>query len=402
MGVAIAQGHREYERLTTTVLASLRSHLEHGGNIKGYRLAAQSSGEQLRDVKIWVQEPNPNWVSSHFSGRTAHFPYRLWRPSIGSEPDGCSINPKATEFFGLLRSWISSTGDLQVELDKQTFQAPLTDWVLPLKIEWSVGSRESEVLVHRAQDQLELTLHDFTAKQSKWSRSQKWGGAVAIIVAIGVIIVLLVYETRRKPNPEKLPSVSVSKPEAAKSAVPSVPVASEAVPQTPADAPTRQTSPVDRLRAGTMSVIEPTHTTNPVVSLIFTDSPLFTPERKRRITGEIDGFYMYLKSLGFPVEKEVPPLGVSPHNVQMMAGTFPGTLYDRHIYFPKNSLNDPDAIRKVYASYVFRTLFGTFGGNGSLGPDFTKDETTATLFAVYYTSSLANRNLDSSEWRGRN
>jgi hypothetical protein len=149
----------------------------------------------------------------------------------------------------------------------------------------------------------------------------------------------------------------------------------------------------------TTSATRTTRSTTPDVSLIFTDSPLFTPDHKRLTISAINSFYLYLKNLGFPVEKEVPPIGVSPHDVQMMGGTLPGSIYERHIYLPKNSLDDVDAIRRVYASYVFRTLFGTFGG-ASIGPDFMKDETTATLFEVYYTSSLANRNLDSTEWLG--
>ena len=137
---------------------------------------------------------------------------------------------------------------------------------------------------------------------------------------------------------------------------------------------------------------------SPEISLVFKDSPLLTAERKLRITGEINGFYVYLKSLGFPVEKQVPPLGVSPYNVQMIGGVFPGTIYDKAIYLPNNSLDDPDRIREVYASYVFRILFHAIGY--PVSPDVTNDITTATLFEVYYASSFAARNLDKSEWRG--
>jgi hypothetical protein len=133
------------------------------------------------------------------------------------------------------------------------------------------------------------------------------------------------------------------------------------------------------------------------VLLIFKDSPLFTPERKRRITAEINGFYLYLKGIGFPVETGIPPLGVSPYDVQMMGGTFPGSIYDQQIYFPKNSLDDSDAIRRVYASYVFRTLFHTMGG---VTVPSIADETTATLFEEYYASSLVGRNLDKGDWKG--
>ena len=151
--------------------------------------------------------------------------------------------------------------------------------------------------------------------------------------------------------------------------------------------------------AATTTMTKTAHSAQPEVSLIFKDSPSLTPERKRRITDAINSFYLYLKSLGFPVENEMPPIGVSPCKTQMMSGIFPGTIYQRQIYLPKDSLDDTNAIRKVYASYVFRLLFGTFG-SANLGPDAGKDETTAALFEVYYTSSLANRNLDRSDWQG--
>jgi len=136
----------------------------------------------------------------------------------------------------------------------------------------------------------------------------------------------------------------------------------------------------------------------PEISLIFKDSPLLTPERKRRINSEVNGFYLYLRGLGFPLEKELPSFGVSNSNALSMSGVFPGTIYERQIYFPKNSLDDPDRIREVYASYVFQILFHIFGDR--LSRDFGNDRTTATLFEVYYASSFAGRNLDKSEWRG--
>ncbi len=151
--------------------------------------------------------------------------------------------------------------------------------------------------------------------------------------------------------------------------------------------------------ATTTTIINTAHITPPDVSLIFKDSPLLTPGRKRRITDGINSFYLYLKSVGFPVENELPPIGVSPYNVQMMGGIFPGTIYQRQIYLPKDSLDDTDAIRMVYASYVFRTMFGTLGNLNAV-PDPEKDQIAAALFEVYFASSLANRNLDRSEWQG--
>jgi hypothetical protein len=180
-------------------------------------------------------------------------------------------------------------------------------------------------------------------------------------------------------------------------------------PQPPAKLPTASEIAVEVSKlwpkvsgqAETAKITKMTHGTIPEVSLIFKESALLTPERKQRITEEINNFYLYLKGLGFPVQKEVPPLGVSASNFQAMSGVFPGTIYDQHILLPKNSLDNLDAIRKVYASYVFRTLFGTFGPNSLESQDRANDEITAALYEVYYASSAVNRDLDSNnDWRG--
>jgi hypothetical protein len=136
----------------------------------------------------------------------------------------------------------------------------------------------------------------------------------------------------------------------------------------------------------------------PEVKIIFKDSPLFTETRKQNITKVIDEAYKYLVNLGFPLEKEVPPLGVSPLNNQGMSGIFPGAVYERNIYFPHNSLDDSSSIRRVYLSYAFGLLFRSFGG-GDL-PDIGTRSTLSTLYTVYYASSIGEKNLDTNEWRG--
>ncbi len=242
VGLAIGQGHREYKRLTTSVRATLKRDLEHGGAIRRYRLAAQSTGEQLRDVKVWVQEPNPNWLARNFPGHALHFPYRLWRQDVGPEPDGCSINASETEFFDMLRWWMSGTSsDLQVQLNNQTFQAPSDPWIVPLKIEWSVGSSELKVLIRPVQGELEVELDDSVEEQetlplmkkSKWSRGDKLTATGAIITAIGIVVVLFVPEIRGRLGLERAvsPPVGVSKTEVTKPATPSSPAAAEVAPK---------------------------------------------------------------------------------------------------------------------------------------------------------------------------
>src|SRR5208337_1011030 len=50
--------------------------------------------------------------------------------------------------------------------------------------------------------------------------------------------------------------------------------------------------------ASTKTITETTHGSPPDLSVVFKDSPLLTPERRRRITSGMNSFYLYLKSLG--------------------------------------------------------------------------------------------------------
>jgi energy-coupling factor transporter transmembrane protein EcfT len=51
------------------------------------------------------------------------------------------------------------------------------------------------------------------------------------------------------------------------------------------------------------------HRPPPQLSLIFKNSPLFTPVRKERITIEIETFYKYLVQLGLNAPSDIPQLG---------------------------------------------------------------------------------------------
>jgi hypothetical protein len=199
--LAVVEGQREYRRLTATVLATLNTVPEHGGAIRKYRLATQAGDVQLRDVKVWVLEPTPNWISVNFSGFALHFPFRSWRPGIGPESDSCFINPNATEFFELMRSWNSgATGDPQVELNGQTFGAPEEPWVLPLKIEWAAGFKELKLLIHSVGGESQVVLQSEQLPQigkSGWASVFKWAAVGALIAAIAVLLLSVPEISRR-------------------------------------------------------------------------------------------------------------------------------------------------------------------------------------------------------------
>jgi hypothetical protein len=214
--VTIAQFRHEYGLLTTTVSATLKIDLEHGESVARYRLAAQSRGGQLRDVKVWIEQPNPNWILEASTGSSLHFPLRLWRPEIGSESDGCSINPGATEYFDLLRWWHSGgTGDLQIQLSGQTIAVPPRPLGLPLKIEWAKGFKELSLNILQYADDLQVELDDSIARDRDHSSRYVWI-SVAIIAAIIMIVLLSVPRISKTFGFENTIPLPVSNSEAPK------------------------------------------------------------------------------------------------------------------------------------------------------------------------------------------
>lgn len=137
----------------------IKRDFEHGGRISRYRLAIKNTGSQIANVKIWIVEPKPAWMNEeNYIKYHLHFPFRLWRPDIGSEPDGCSINMMATEIFQLLRWWIDSTGRVQVELGGDRTETPDEPWLLHLRVEWSEGHYDSAIRLIKINNALEVAL----------------------------------------------------------------------------------------------------------------------------------------------------------------------------------------------------------------------------------------------------
>jgi hypothetical protein len=141
------------------VAFNLQEALEHAGGIRRYRIGITNrKAKPLNNIKVWVTEPKPDWLVE--SAYAIGLPFRLWRPAIGSEPDGCSINPGETEWFDFLRWWISSEKQPVVELPIPNAQlpAPVESWSLRVAANWSEGSQPAIVNVCRVQDELQLEL----------------------------------------------------------------------------------------------------------------------------------------------------------------------------------------------------------------------------------------------------
>ena len=92
---------------------------------------------------------------------------------------------------------------------------------------------------------------------------------------------------------------------------------------------------MDKRKSATKSDAVQPQKQAPKVQIIFKNSPLFTKIRRDRISNTIDGCYLYLYRLGFPVKNELAPIGVVPGAAFRASGTYPGTIYDRQILLPE-------------------------------------------------------------------
>lgn len=108
--------------------------------------------------------------------------------------------------------------------------------------------------------------------------------------------------------------------------------------------------------------------------LLFSDSPLFTPERKEHIEKTIDDFRHYLKGVGFDVSMPVPPIRIQPGKVTLMIRATPDTAYDDSLAIGKETIDDPMILREAYANYYF---------SRALRPVETADHRNVPLVYVY-------------------
>jgi hypothetical protein len=82
------------------------------------------------------------------------------------------------------------------------------------------------------------------------------------------------------------------------------------------------------------------------------------------------------------VKNELPPIGVSQTNTFHGAGIYPGTVYDRHVFIPRNRIDDSGEISRIYADYVFADLFDVHNPGK---PHF--DERSMWVYSLYFASS---------------
>lgn len=134
------------------------------------------------------------------------------------------------------------------------------------------------------------------------------------------------------------------------------------------------------------------------VKVVFKVSQLFTSERKRRITVEINSFYEYLTTIGFAPPTTVPPVGELPlpkRGGAVMASDCTSNIYGRRLDMRRADVDNPWCIRRLYAFYAFQVLF-----ESDCDPKKNWEDFTALIFAQYYASSFAGKKDDTqqSKW----
>lgn len=125
------------------------------------------------------------------------------------------------------------------------------------------------------------------------------------------------------------------------------------------------------------------------VKIIFKNSPLFTAQRRHRISSEIESFNSYLVAIGFDVPKEIPPIGTSPGRGLSSAFVYPGDpVLNQHISLPEEQIDDPKIWIRAYATLVFNQLLGAYSAPDD---EMQNNLWTTWIFIEYFTSSYANQ-----------
>ena len=131
--------------------------------------------------------------------------------------------------------------------------------------------------------------------------------------------------------------------------------------------------------------------TKPKIQVAFKASRLFEnkPIRKTRIAAEISGVYEYLQTIGFNPPTTVPPIGTiglaARRNNECGGVTgykCPGSMYEQSILVIDPDVDRPQCIRRLYAIYVFSTLY-----EANCSEKIWMNH-VALIFADYFTSSF--------------
>ncbi len=92
------------------------------------------------------------------------------------------------------------------------------------------------------------------------------------------------------------------------------------------------------------------------VELMFKDSPLFTKQRRETISGDINGFALYLNALGVPIPTDIPPIGIDTTNSKGAGWSFNEQSNNKYYYnkftLQQGMLDDRRKITEAFCNFV--------------------------------------------------
>jgi hypothetical protein len=140
------------------------------------------------------------------------------------------------------------------------------------------------------------------------------------------------------------------------------------------------------------------HKKSEQTDVLFSQSPLLTPDRKARISGQVISFYKSLTEMGFRTPVETAPARIEPPGFGFGITQMPSSSAAHGaIDFDEQSIEDPMAVITVYGWYAF----GRLVADNSQVPEFSNRNLAGLTLGTYFAwDYLQRRNpsLNTSKW----
>ena len=133
-----------------------------------------------------------------------------------------------------------------------------------------------------------------------------------------------------------------------------------------------------------------------VIQMTFKLSPLLTERRQHRIQWELNRYFLYLKTIGFDLPTETPPLGLNPPRSFILAGgPTTGPISTQSIFIPEDTISDADNIRFAYSVYTFNRLlvWPDMLRTGMTRAEAEHDEVAAWIAECYFPASFVGHTV---------
>lgn len=135
------------------------------------------------------------------------------------------------------------------------------------------------------------------------------------------------------------------------------------------------------------------------VDVIFKESPRWTPRRQGAVKDTLDDYHAYLRRIGFPFPRQIPPIALGKGNVVPAGGVWgAGQLYSS-IVIPEDE--SAEVYAKVIVQSYSRYMFSGYllWDNSAVAKQF--GGSSAAIFYCYYASSFLQANVcpPESNWQ---